>query len=113
MPNETVERLPNPRTLDPENQEIPHRPEISEILEFKLDFIMISLHRINNGAQAIIILLNVLLVVLIPGLAAIIALLLVIAGLLAGIQALLAGIFILIAFFVIRLVVPLVARRRP
>ena len=104
----TQEKPPDPRGFDPKRQPFPEDEGIPWILEWKLDALIWNQFAILNALKAIGFLLAV-------GLAAIIGLL---AAILAAIQAgfallagLLAGIFALLAFFVIRLVVPIVMER--
>ena len=99
---------PDPRGFDPKKQPFPEGDGIDWILEWKLDALIWNQFAMLNILKAIGWLLAL-------GLAAIIGLL---AAILAALQAgfallsgLLAGIFALLAFFVIRLVVPMVMER--
>lgn len=111
MNDSTRTDLPDPRQFDPEEQQIPHREEIPEILEFKLDFLMVTLHRIRLCLDAIKLLLAQILALLIWMLP-------LIAGLLGAIlfqlifsNVLLSLILFFILFIVIRVVVPFLIRQ--
>jgi hypothetical protein len=107
----TRPRLPPPDEFDPPQDPFPHQNGIPEILEWKLDVIMVQLNKsrkilLNLPLFLLVFLPNIFVFVLVPGLGAIIALLTTIAGLLSGIQALL-------LFVVIQVVVPfLIARNK-
>ena len=105
---------PDPREFDPETDPFPHYKDIPASLEWKLDTELVFLNRILGllGLFALLVLIG--LATIIGWLIAIWIQLGVIAGLLGALLGmlgtLLTAIFILLAFFVIRLVVPLVRR---
>lgn len=101
-------RLPDPGKFDPVKDPFPDYPGIPKILEWKLDVIMRQLGKLNVAINLVPPAINIfffpLIVVLVPGLAAIVALLLIIAGILTGIQA-------LILFVVVQMAVPAIIAR--
>lgn len=111
-PRPAPRKLPNPHAFDPEKNAFPVFDDLSDGLEFKLDVIIVLLNRALNWLIALAANVAVGLLAL--------CLLLAWIGLgvwgmltnLALILALLTALFALIAFFVIRLVVPLIRRWR-
>ena len=112
MTNGTQERLPDPKTFDPDEAEgIPHREEqISEILQWKLDVIMVQVAKIKKCLDKVIDCLDQIKLLLQAMLAALFAIL---AAILWGFSTLIliAGLILFfILFIVIRLVMPIIHR---
>ena len=118
MTNRLQLDIPDAKQFNPEEQAIPHREDIPEILEFKLDVLMINLFRIKACLDEIKQLLTNILAVLrgilnylLVALPAIIAALTAILFQLMFANTLLSLILFFLLFIVIRVVVPFLIRQ--
>ena len=105
----TVERLPDPKTFNPLKDNFPQRTDIPEILEFKLDVIMVQLAKLNVGVVGVRLAILLLLMFLAAILAALLAILAALTQIVAGIAQIIA---VLLALGALMITLALLLGRR-